>query len=131
MQGTRHKVSGPLTRDVVQEKGHTMIRRATGFLLLVVFMLAPAGCGPSGPSPEEKRIQQLEREKAQLTEEKHQEEDARGKAEQDKSRWQFYTILAACASGVLLVLGAGLGSSARKEAEARKQEEKRKTEDEK
>jgi hypothetical protein len=93
-----------------------MIRRIIVAACLALFILAPTGCEKSGPSPEELLIQQLE--------------EARKVAEGDADRWKLYAIIAACAGGVLLLLGVGLGSSARKEAERVSQKEQRKGNDE-
>lgn len=50
------------------------------------------------------------------------ESEARKKAEKQRARWQFYTIMAACAGGVLLVIGAGMGSAAGKAADRNREE---------
>lgn len=107
-----------------------MIRRAIAAVFVALLITASTGCGQSGPSSEEERIQQLEQERTRLTEEKQQEEEARKAAEQGAGRWKFYTIVVAFFLVPMLVLGAGLGSSAKKEAQRLSLEEQRKGKDE-
>ena len=73
-------------------------------LLLAGLVAIPLGCGVGGPTPEQRRIEHLEKEQQRLEGEKQT-------AERGKSRWQLYTLLAAVAGGLLLVVGAGMGAA--------------------
>jgi len=70
-------------------------------VLLTALLIAPYGCDRQ-PSADRRRIAQLERE--------------RDRAEKEKNRWQTYAVIALGLGGVLLVVGSGLGSSARRAA---------------
>jgi len=96
--------------------------------LLIILASGYTGCSPSGPSPNEQRIQQLKQEKVQLAKEARLEKEklakkiqlekhAREDAEKETSNWKFYTIISVFIGGILLVIGAGMGSSAKKDAE--------------
>ena len=86
-------------------------------LLTLALVLLPLACGPSGPSPEQQRIEQLELAQQRLERERQREISARQEAEARSSRWQFLTIVAGMAGVLLLVIGAAMGARARRDAE--------------
>lgn len=105
-----------------------MIHRAIAAVLVALLPIAFTGCGQSGPSYEE-RITAAENARRIAEEALKKAKEGEDEAERDAERWRLYTIVAACLGGVLLVLGAGLGSSARKEAQRLSHEEQRKGKD--
>jgi hypothetical protein len=107
-----------------------------GLLILIASIVSPlAGCGQQEETA--RVVQEANRESARADQEQQarkaaekqrQEaesqraaaEKARQDAEQSKSYWQNMVWVVAIAAIVLLIFGAGLGSSARKDAKARK-----------